>query len=81
MPGTTVRTLLCFLLTQLKHHALVEAARQYDELQAELQSAQAELAEYHNLPASQVREQGRACASNRVPHPMGCVALVCVADR
>jgi hypothetical protein len=40
---------------QLKHHALVEASQQYDELEAQLQQAQAQLAEYHNLPASQVR--------------------------
>uniref|UniRef100_A0A7S3QRB1 Uncharacterized protein n=1 Tax=Dunaliella tertiolecta TaxID=3047 RepID=A0A7S3QRB1_DUNTE len=42
------------LKPELKHHALVEAAQQYEELQLQLQQAQAELAEFHGLPASQV---------------------------
>eukprot|EP00983_Pelagomonas_calceolata_P089241 1157296-Pelagomonas_calceolata.AAC.13 len=42
----------------LKHHALVEAAQQYEELQLQLQQAQAELAEFHGLPASQVQLHG-----------------------
>lgn len=46
---------------QLKHHALVEASRQCDELEVELQEAQAQLAAYHGLPASQVWGLGVAC--------------------
>jgi len=49
---------------QLKHHALVEASHQLEELQAQLQVSQAQLTEYHGLPASQVR-----CSSSSLLYP------------